>query len=105
MKKNQLDPFDLRIVKELTVDARIPLVQLAKKLNVSNTLIHQRIKKLKAEGILKHASFRLDPWKLGYQTSAYTQVMLTDANLHTNCLLYTSPSPRDQRGSRMPSSA
>ena len=25
-------------------------------------------------------------------------------NMHT-CLLYTSPSPRDQRGSRMPSSA
>ena len=24
---------------------------------------------------------------------------------HTCCLLYTSPSPRDQRGSRMPSSA
>ena len=25
--------------------------------------------------------------------------------LNTTCLLYTSPSPRDQRGSRMPSSA
>ena len=25
--------------------------------------------------------------------------------LYNNCLLYTSPSPRDQRGSRMPSSA
>ena len=24
---------------------------------------------------------------------------------HLDCLLYTSPSPRDQRGSRMPSSA
>ena len=24
---------------------------------------------------------------------------------HKDCLLYTSPSPRDQRGSRMPSSA
>ena len=24
---------------------------------------------------------------------------------HKGCLLYTSPSPRDQRGSRMPSSA
>ena len=24
---------------------------------------------------------------------------------YTSCLLYTSPSPRDQRGSRMPSSA
>ena len=29
---------------------------------------------------------------------------LDRANLYT-CLLYTSPSPRDQRGSRMPSSA
>ena len=26
-------------------------------------------------------------------------------DLRTDCLLYTSPSPRDQRGSRMPSSA
>ena len=26
-------------------------------------------------------------------------------NLFETCLLYTSPSPRDQRGSRMPSSA
>ena len=28
-----------------------------------------------------------------------------DDPLHIACLLYTSPSPRDQRGSRMPSSA
>ena len=27
------------------------------------------------------------------------------AAMNNNCLLYTSPSPRDQRGSRMPSSA
>ena len=30
--------------------------------------------------------------------------IITEATLRT-CLLYTSPSPRDQRGSRMPSSA
>lgn len=82
MKKNQLDPFDLRIINELTSDARIPLIQLAKKLKVSNTLVHQRIKKLKEEGILTTASYQLDPWKLGYQTSAYTQIMLTDSKLH-----------------------
>ena len=28
-----------------------------------------------------------------------------DDIINNNCLLYTSPSPRDQRGSRMPSSA
>ena len=30
---------------------------------------------------------------------------LDEADLFYICLLYTSPSPRDQRGSRMPSSA
>ena len=30
---------------------------------------------------------------------------LQDADAQDLCLLYTSPSPRDQRGSRMPSSA
>ena len=32
---------------------------------------------------------------------------LSDGYIHLSCacLLYTSPSPRDQRGSRMPSSA
>ena len=35
-------------------------------------------------------------------------IVMGDLNLDQNkwdCLLYTSPSPRDQRGSRMPSSA
>ena len=31
--------------------------------------------------------------------------VLVEDNLIKTCLLYTSPSPRDQRGSRMPSSA
>ena len=33
------------------------------------------------------------------------QVYLDLAAKNSICLLYTSPSPRDQRGSRMPSSA
>jgi Lrp/AsnC family transcriptional regulator for asnA, asnC and gidA len=82
MLENQIDPIDLRIMKELTFDATISFVKLAKKLKVSNTLVHQRIKKLKDAGILKYATYHLDPWKLGYQTSAYTQIMLTDSKLH-----------------------
>ncbi|MEM8909699.1 MAG: Lrp/AsnC family transcriptional regulator, partial [Bacteroidota bacterium] len=63
-------------------DARIPFVQLSKKLKVSNTLIHQRIKKLKQLGILKKATYQIDAWKLGYETSAYTQIMLTHSMHH-----------------------
>ena len=39
---------------------------------------------------------------LGYRAPASYAEM---AKLSSVCLLYTSPSPRDQRGSRMPSSA
>ena len=31
--------------------------------------------------------------------------IVQEIGLNKDCLLYTSPSPRDQRGSRMPSSA
>ena len=82
MAKNQLDPIDIRILNELTSDARVPFVKLSKKLKVSNTLIHQRIKKMKEAGILENATFQLNPWRLGYQTSAYTQIMLADSKHH-----------------------
>ena len=84
MKENQLDPIDIRILEELTADARMPFVQLSKKLKISNTLVHQRIKKMKEVGILKNAVYRLDSWKLGYRTQAYTTIMLTDSKFHRN---------------------
>ena len=50
----------------------------------------------------------IDPQLHGPDVDAFSsfgdaQVEVTN-NVY-NCLLYTSPSPRDQRGSRMPSSA
>ena len=35
----------------------------------------------------------------------YSSSLLSGTGTYGGCLLYTSPSPRDQRGSRMPSSA
>ena len=40
---------------------------------------------------------------LGYENTA--PVTMDEMVLFTNCLLYTSPSPRDRQKSRMPSSA
>lgn len=82
MTEYKLDAFDERIINELTQDARIPMIQLASKLKVSNTFVHQRIRKLKEYGILENATYRLSPWSLGYQSSAYTQIMLTNSKLH-----------------------
>ena len=41
----------------------------------------------------------------GFTTSGFDALISDKPYLYISCLLYTSPSPRDQRGSRMPSSA
>ena len=41
----------------------------------------------------------------GRQLHPGDEVTVTNGGQTVTCLLYTSPSPRDQRGSRMPSSA
>ena len=60
----------------------------------------------------KPGDFDFDPNNLdeilGAATASGFHFSLTDGSVHffnNTCLLYTSPSPRDQRGSRMPSSA
>lgn len=77
--ENQLDSFDYRILDVLSNDARTPFTQLAEKLKVSNSFIHQRFRKLKEAGVLTRAVYRLDPEKLGFSTCAYVQVVLDHA--------------------------
>ena len=49
----------------------------------------------------------MDPTALVYEAVAIVLIAgaIVILRLRHSCLLYTSPSPRDQRGSRMPSSA
>lgn len=77
--KNQFDPLDIEIMEALVDDARIPFSRLAEQLRVSNSLIHQRVRKLKEAGVLKKPGYRLDPVALGYETCAFTQIILVDA--------------------------
>lgn len=63
----------------LTQNARIAFAQLASQLKVSNSLIHQRVNKLKAAGVLKDPVYQISPDALGYETCAFTQIMVTHA--------------------------
>ena len=57
---------------------------------------------LHALSALMLANFRLTTF---FKASHGSLVLVRVDQLVIACLLYTSPSPRDQRGSRMPSSA
>ena len=71
--------------------------------NVSNDIYDDQASALHYTKALFDESFSLDRMMQG--ASDIEGVRTSGALTSRGCLLYTSPSPRDQRGSRMPSSA
>ena len=73
-----------------------------------------RKKRVKPAARNKVPALQKQPLKRGVCVKVYTTTpkkpnsalrKVARVRLSNGCLLYTSPSPRDQRGSRMPSSA
>ena len=77
--ENQFDYIDKQILSKLQSDARKAYSQIAEELKVSNSLVHQRIKKLNEVGVIKNAEFIFDEKKLGYKTKSYTGIRLREA--------------------------
>lgn len=76
---NQLDYTDKQILLALKADARKAFSKIAEDLKISNSLVHQRIKKMKEDGVIKKADLILDEKKIGYSTKAYVGVRLKEA--------------------------
>lgn len=68
------DEIDLKILKNLLVDARLSSRQLAHKLGLSTVTVITRIKKLEQKKIITGYSARLDHQQLGYDLTAIIEV-------------------------------
>ena len=68
-----------QILLKLQSDARKAYSQIAEELKISNSLVHQRIKKLHEAGIIMDAKFIFDEKKLGYKTKSYSGIRLREA--------------------------
>jgi Lrp/AsnC family transcriptional regulator, regulator for asnA, asnC and gidA len=73
-----LDNYDKLILQELEKDGRKAFSEIAKKLDISNTMVHQRVNRLKEQGILKKMALELDERKMGYEWSAFTGLILKE---------------------------
>ena len=73
-----IDDFDKLILKELEKDGRKPYSEIAKKLNISNTMVHQRVNRMKEGGLIKKMALELDERKMGYEWSAFTGIVLKE---------------------------
>jgi len=75
---SSLDNYDVEILKHLEEDGKMPFSQIAEELKISNTMVHQRVARLKKEGVLSHHSIIIDEKKLGYEWGAFTGIILKD---------------------------
>jgi len=76
---SQLDYVDKQILLALKADARKAFSKIADDLKISNSLVHQRIKKMKEDGVIRKADLLLDERKIGYNTKSYVGIRLKEA--------------------------
>jgi Lrp/AsnC family transcriptional regulator, regulator for asnA, asnC and gidA len=74
-----LDGIDKVIIRILMHDARTPVQEIARQLNLSGSAVHQRIKKLESANLIKGSFLKLNPASLGFTTTAYIGVYLDKA--------------------------
>lgn len=77
----QLDETDVKILKALTLDARVSSRQIARQCSVSIGTVLSRIKKMEQEGIIKGYSIMPDHEKLGYELTVVTEITVSKGRL------------------------
>lgn len=74
----QLDEIDRKILNELQHNARIPVTELAKRVNLSKTPVAQRIRQMEEAGLISAYRAVISPLKLGLSHVTYVEVRLSD---------------------------
>ena len=77
MAEITLDDKDLRILELLKENAKLTTHQISKKTAIPITTVHNRIKKLEQEGIIKRYTLVLDHAKLGRPMLGFVLVTVT----------------------------
>ncbi|HZV67934.1 MAG TPA: Lrp/AsnC family transcriptional regulator [Saprospiraceae bacterium] len=80
VSENQIDSTDIRIIESLMEDGRIAYSSLAEQIGSSNTLVHQRVRKLRELGILTKPVYLISPEHIGYDTCAFVLIIVREAN-------------------------
>jgi Lrp/AsnC family leucine-responsive transcriptional regulator len=69
-----IDETDHQILTLLQDDARLPNAEIARRLGMAASAIHERVKKLEARGLIRGYEARLDPGPLGRKLLAFVFV-------------------------------
>ncbi len=78
MNRQNFDALDLKILRDLSQNARKPYLEIAREYGVSGAAVHQRIQKLLHNKVITGSECLIDPTALGYDTCAYVGIYLRD---------------------------
>lgn len=76
-----LDTADNKILHALQQNSRATVREIAQKIGVPVTTVHNRLKKLKKEGVVKRFTVDLDYERLGKSIAAFVFVNISHSNL------------------------
>jgi len=81
-----VDKIDKIILKGLTKNARISIMQLSKLAGISGAAVHQRLKKLENSNLITGSKISLNAKLLGFKTIAFVGVFLDKAMINTEAV-------------------
>ena len=76
MATYHIDQIDQKILSYLVKNARMPFLEIAREVGVSGAAIHQRFKRLEANGVVTGSRLQVKPQALGLNVCAYVSISL-----------------------------
>ena len=80
----KIDKLGRKILSILAQNARIAFKDVAEKCGVSRAAIHQRVERLKEDGVITGSGFSINPKSIGYGTCTYVGIRLERGSMYKN---------------------
>lgn len=78
MTSSELEPIDQAIARELSADGRCSFTDLAERVGLSVSAVHQRVRRLEQRGVIRGYSARLNAEVIGLPLTAFISLTPID---------------------------
>ncbi len=82
----KIDGIDKIILNRLMIDARTPILSIAREIGISGAAIHQRLRKLESSGLIMGSKFIINPKVLGFKTLAFVGIFLDNSSKYRDAI-------------------
>ena len=86
MVKYHIDQTDQKILSFLVKNARMPFLEIARECGVSGAAIHQRVKRLEANGVITGSRLMVKPQALGLNVCAFISINISEADKYNEVI-------------------